>query len=102
MSTDILNKDLTSLFGLDEMSPIDQDTFLEDIGSLVIESVITKLAVEMNDLEMEELHNLITSTVGSDDMLEKLEEKYPQVNDLFKKEILAFKKEAVSVLSVQN
>ena len=99
MSTDILEKDLTSLFGIDAMPPKERDEFLEDIGSLVMESTITRLMIDMSEDEQEKVVEVVTESESPENILENLEKAYPQINQLFREEVTAFKEEAIAVMS---
>jgi len=101
MSTDILEKDLTSLFGIDALPPKERDEFLEDIGSLVMESTISRLMTDMSEEEQEKVVEVVTASEDPEDILENLEKAYPQINQLFMEEVTAFKEEAIAVMAAE-
>ena len=98
MSTDILEKDLTSLFGIDALPPKERDEFLEDIGSLVLESTITRLMTEMDEANQEKLAKLVTNSKSPEKALEDLEKAYPEISKIFEEEVISFKEEAIAVM----
>lgn len=97
MTKTILDKELVKLFGLSDMPEGDRDTFLEDVGALIIEGTITRLVADLEGDDIEKVRVLIGATHDTETLLKVIESEYPQTNNLFREEIESFRKEALEI-----
>lgn len=94
----ILERDITKLFGFDELSDDEKRTLLDDLGSTLIESATLRFVVESEEEQVEAFENTIDQHKDADDMLVKIIEAFPRFGELLQEEVASFKKEAVEVL----
>lgn len=99
MDTQLLQQDIAPLLGIDDMPTEDRDAFMENIGSLILESVCMRLVASMSEEEAIELSKTFETTQDPEAFIQALEKKYPEINTIFTEEVAAFKEEAIAVMS---
>lgn len=99
MSTDILEKNISELFGFSEMTDEEKAELLDNIGSVIMESAVLRFITSAEEKEISKLEQFIDRYENDDALLEKLLREFPSFQDTLEEEIAAFKTEAVEVLS---
>lgn len=99
LQKNILEQDISELFGFEEMSEEEKATLLDDIGSTILESATLRFMVESEDTAVEKFETVVEEYADKDEMLQKLLESFPRLGEILEEEIAAFKKEAVAVLA---
>lgn len=97
-TNDILERDLSALFGLNEMSDEEKVALLDDIGSVVLESAILRLVAGMDEGEAAAFDTFVESHSGSETFIEDTIKTYPSLEALITEEVVAFKEDATKVL----
>jgi len=98
MSKKILQKDIIPLLGIDALPQKDQETFLEDIGALVLENALHRLVRDMDAATKKEFERLVDVAANPDALFTTLAEQYPAFDTLLEEEVVAFKREAIAVM----
>ena len=99
LQKNILEQDISELFGFEEMSEEEKATLLDDIGSTILESATLRFMVESEDTAVEKFETVVEEYADKDEMLQKLLESFPRLGEILEEEIAAFKKDAVAVLA---
>ncbi|MEX0917707.1 MAG: hypothetical protein WDZ93_00970 [Candidatus Paceibacterota bacterium] len=95
----INEQDLSTLFGLDELSDEEKAELLNDIGMTIIESATLRFLAESDEPDGERFESLLSSIEGNEDGFQKVLEEFPRFAEFLNEEAAAFKREALSVLS---
>lgn len=94
----ILEKDLSELFGLEDMSNEEKAEFLDDIGSMIMESATLRFMVEAEEDVVVQFEKKLEELADRDDAFETLLNSFPKYAAVLEEEIAAFKTEAAEVL----
>lgn len=94
----ILTEDQTELFGLNELTEGERAAFLDEVGSIVLESALLRYVTELGPEEQETLEAFVAEHSDSEELLTELERVHPRFGELLREEIAAFKEEAQTVL----
>ena len=100
MSKDILEKNISELFGFSDMTDEEKAELLDDIGSLIMESSVLRFVATGEEKEVASLEQFLEKHENDDALLEKLLKEFPSFQKIIEEEIVAFKAEAVDVLDV--
>lgn len=96
---DILEKNISELFGFSELAEEERNELLDGIGSALMESALLRYYIKVGEEEMRTFEAFIDAHKEEDDMLLKLIETYPTFKELLKEEVVAMKQEAEEVLN---
>jgi hypothetical protein len=100
MSTaQIIEQDISSILGIDDMPEAEQALFLNDIGALMLEGALLKFLVTIGDDDQESLLAWMEHEIASPNLLTDLMHRYPAFEAFLTEEIKTFKEDAVRVLS---
>ncbi len=94
---ELLNKDIISAIGFDALLPEEQDEFISQIGTVLLESALTKLMVELNDEQLKALDYYLEDEPSADILLKHLFDQYPQFESIMQEETVAFKQEMLEL-----
>jgi hypothetical protein len=94
MSNQNDEKTLESLLGLDNVPAGQKEAFLEKIGSLVIDSSVSRLLLSLEESEVEKINLAIEQISSEQDMFAYLLETYPGFEKIVLEEMRAFQAEA--------
>ena len=95
----ILEKDISRLFGFSNMSEEEKAELLDDVGSLIIESATLRFIVESDAAEAERFESFVEEHAEEDEMLQNVLKSFPRFEELLQEEIVVFKEEAGNVLA---
>lgn len=98
MIQQLLDKDIRSLLGLDDLSEEEQATLLDDIGQSVLEAAIVRYVANLNEAETGEFETYIKENEEDEDLLALICEQYPDFESAVATEMESFKKESISIL----
>jgi len=93
-----MNSKLATLLGLDKMSPVERDVFLEKTGSLIIEAAVGRLLLSLEPAQVEHIEAYTEAAPDSEDIFEYFLKTYPTFEPIVEEEVAAFQAEATSIL----
>ena len=96
--SDVVTDDMSGFLGFAEMSEEEQSAFLEDVGSLVIESAVLKFMVSLLPGEQQAFELWLETHQEDTALLEKALEAYPLFAEMLTEEITAFQTEAKKLI----
>jgi len=94
----MLERDLSELFGLGEMRDEEKVSFLDDIGSMIMESATLRFMVEADEQVVSQFEQQLEALAEKEDAFEILLKTFPRYAEILEEEIVAFKTEAAAVL----
>jgi len=94
---EFLQKNLIAELGLNELPPEKQEEMLLRIGELVQQNMILRVLHEMNESDKIEFEQIMAQA-DDEKILQLLESKFSNFNDLIAEEIAKFKEAALAHL----
>jgi hypothetical protein len=94
----ITDQDLSTLFGLDDLSPEEKVELLEEIGSVLFQSTTVRFIAEMDEHDVPAFEAFL-ATDADEHTLKRLIETYPRFGEILDEEVAAFRSDASAVLS---
>lgn len=88
---------LANLFVFSNPEGEDQQSFLEEVGTLVFQSALMKFIFVSDDAQVELFENFINENVSSDSFIEILCAQYPEFETILVSEMNAFQAEAILI-----
>lgn len=98
MELDILNKDISDLFGLEDAPQEEKEAMLAEIGDVILESSLLRLSTELNEEQSAALEHYLEANDDSETILKYLLTQHTEFQKIFEEEVLAFKEDAIAVL----
>ena len=99
MNTLLSEQNLTTLFGLDELSEEERGDLVEDIGMCIVESATLRLFAEVSEEESVRFESVLAETGNGEADFDSILTEFPRFAELLTEETEAFKQEALAVLS---
>lgn len=96
------SQDLSHALGLDTLTNIERQDFLDDVGSVIIESAVLNFMLTLNDSEHAAVQNFVESVGSGEQVLEGLATRYPTFLEILETEIAHFRNEAAVVLESEG
>ncbi len=90
------------LLGLSGLEGRERDDMLERIGTLVMESVFLRVVAGLSDAESLAFGEFADTNPSPEVMYEYLEKIVPEIEDIWKEEVEAFRGECIAVLERQG
>ncbi|MEX0931081.1 MAG: hypothetical protein WDZ68_02175 [Candidatus Paceibacterota bacterium] len=97
----MLEKNISSLFGFEELSEEQKAELLNDVGMTIIESTSLRFVTEIDEAETARFEEILTKNAETDEMLKTIIETFPRFAEILEEEITAFKTEAAAVLETE-
>lgn len=94
MKTAILQHDLETVLGLNDLSQPDREAFLDDLGSLILEKACMRFVADMDEQAAAQFEEKLGQASDGPALLELLQREYPQFETVLEEEIQSFKSEA--------
>lgn len=98
MTTDALQRNITSIIGLDGAPKAEQERRYVEIGDLLMESVMLRVLAGMDDPAAEKLEQFAANDPSPEDMLAYLRKVAPDLDRVVEEEVRAFKEEVLAVM----
>ncbi|MEK7462203.1 MAG: hypothetical protein AAB618_01380 [Patescibacteria group bacterium] len=102
ITTKRLPGDIEEILGLKEMSVEEQEDFLLSVGTLIIESAVTKFIVSILPDERLAFELWLETHNEDDNLFERALEAYPLFAEILREETAAFQGETKRLLGVTN
>jgi len=93
----ILAKDLSDVFGLESMAEDERESFLIELGEVVMERVVFDHATLMTSEENEAFASFIQSLPAEVDLLEAVAREYPSFMAVLEQTLLTYKADAIAL-----
>ena len=96
---DILKQNIIKELGLDELSQEKQEEILLEVGSVIFQGVLIRV-MELLSVEDQTAFGKLVEEKPDDreGLLNFLQEKVPNMNDIVKEEVAKFKQESVDLM----
>lgn len=95
-------KDLSEVFGLDELSETERETYLAEVGTTLFESALLTFMLTLSEGERTDFEAFLSTAGEGSELMEKLVEAYPGFADELNAEIVRFRAEAVKLLDPES
>lgn len=95
---EILQRDVSDTLGLADMSEIEKRVFLDEVGTLVIESAVLKFMLTLTEEAQRAFESWIETHVDSEHFLTEIAAEYPDFERVVLEEIAAYKAEVVATM----
>jgi hypothetical protein len=96
--THIIEKDISTIIGLDGLSETEQVAYLSEIGEVVLESALTQLMSDLSDEQVEALEHFVDSEPDTDTLMQHLLSTYPQFESILEAVVAMIKSDTVAIL----
>lgn len=90
--------DISSLFGLNELSEDERQEFLDEIGGVILESAVLNFLLTLDEAEHAQFQEFLSTAGEGESLLEALATTYPGFVAVLETEISKFREEAQSTL----
>lgn len=97
-SQNILEQDISTLFGLGSLSEDEKTELLDNIGSIIMESASLRFMVESDEKTVSQFEEIIEANAENENMINVLLETFPRFGEILEEEVVAFKEQALEVL----
>ncbi|MBI4691842.1 MAG: hypothetical protein HY773_00110 [Candidatus Terrybacteria bacterium] len=95
----ILQKNIISDLGLDKLSEKEQEEALQSIGRIIFQSVLIRVMEEMDDKGKDEFEKVLSEKPNDEEaILNFLQTKLPNLNEIVNEEVAKFKQESVDFM----
>lgn len=94
----ILQKNLVQTFGLDGLTDEEKATFLDELGTVVLETALVRFMTELSDEQVEAFDYYLETEPTPDALMEHLLKEYESFEPILKAAITEVKEDAVAVL----
>lgn len=98
MPNQLLQQDITDSLGLLALSDEEKVVFLSEIGDVVLESALIRLAEELSPDQELALEQFLDTNPEPDTLMNHLLTHHQNFESILTEEIIAFKEEAIAVL----
>jgi hypothetical protein len=95
----ILTQNIVKELGLDNLPEDKQVEILEKIGQIIFQSVLIRVLTVMNEEDKDEFDKLLSEKANdSDAVLQFLQAKVPELDEIVKDEVVKFKQETLEIM----
>ncbi len=98
MHTSLLQENIITALGLDELTVEEQSAFLSEVGDVVFQTSLVRLVSELSDEQQQALEAYIDTEPEPDVLLAHLLEHYEMFPKILQEAVLEFKEDALAVL----
>ena len=98
MSVSLLKQNIAEVLGITHLSPDEQASFLSEVGDVIFETSLVRLASGFSDAERQALEQYLETEPEPDVLLAHLLEHYPSFKEILDEAVLEFKADALHVL----
>jgi len=98
MNLEILNKDISELFGFEDAPKEEKEAMLAEIGEVILESALLRLSTELTEEQSASLEHYLETNEDAETILKYLMTQHTEFQKIFEEEIVAFKEDAVAVI----
>lgn len=98
MSTVLAQQDMTKLLGLETLSEVEQAAFLANVGELIIEAALLRLAADLTPDQQSAINYYLETNPEPAVFMDYLLSHHSSFEKILEEEIAAFKEECVAVL----
>lgn len=98
MTNTILDKNIVQVLGIDALSPAEQILFLEETGSVILDSVMLRLSSILTDSEIDALSQYLETQPQPEVLLGHIFEHYAGAEAILEDVVTEFKADALAVL----
>lgn len=93
----LLEQNLSEAFSLEAMPETERDSFLEEVGEVVLRRAISEFISLLDDEEQTKFQTFVERNVGDVLFFNRLLEEYPTFMPIFEGVILQFKFEVIEL-----
>lgn len=94
----LLEKDISELIGLSGLEGAERDEMLEQIGQIILESVMIRVMAGFTEEQAADFEAFVATDPIPELMVAKLQSLVPELDTIFEEEVIAFKKECIAVM----
>lgn len=98
MPNQLLQQDITGTLGLNGLTDDEKIVFLSEIGDVVLESTLIRLAEDLSPDQELALEQFLDTEPEPDTLMNHLLQHHQNFEQILEEEIIAFKEEALAVL----
>ena len=98
MHTSLLQENIITALGLDELSVEEQSAFLSEVGDVIFQTSLVRLVSELTEEQQQALEAYIDTEPEPDILLAHLLEHYESFKKILQEAVLEFKEDALAVL----
>ena len=98
MHTSLLQENIITALGLDELSLEEQSAFLSEVGDVVFQTALVRLVSELSEEQQHALETYLDTEPEPDVLLAHLLEHYEMFKKILESAVLEFKEDALAVL----
>ena len=102
MPADNQTKDLSAIFGLDELSEEEREDFLADIGTTLMESAVLSFMVSLDEAGQAAFETFLGTAGEGEELMAALADRYPEFMTILEAEIVRFRAEAQALLGTEE
>jgi|GEM_PF-930340 len=95
---DTLQKNLTKTFGLDGLSEEEKVAFLDEIGTVVLETALVRFMTELSEEQLASLNYYLDTEPEPDALMEHLLTQYARFEEILEAVIVEIKDDVAYVL----
>lgn len=100
ITNNILEQDISELFGYSHMTDEERTTLLDNIGAIILESSTMRFMVEVDTATIAKFEKIVEAHAEDETMLEVLIKTFPRFAEIVEEEVTAFKNEASATLAL--
>ena len=95
----LIQKNILKTLGIDRLPPIEQEEIVERMGNIIFSRIMRRVAGMISDEDKVELEKLMSTDKGkSDEVLEFLQSKIPELDRVVEEEVRGFADRSVAVM----
>ncbi|MCA9366007.1 hypothetical protein KC722_00325 [Candidatus Kaiserbacteria bacterium] len=96
----LLDTDMTKVYGIDDMEPQEREAFFTSLGMTLLDATLLRMAGKLSPQQVEALEQYMETNPEPLAALQHLDEHYPLFRQILQEEVVAFKEEAAAVLGL--
>lgn len=98
MNDSLLQKDITKVLGIDELSPNEQAKFLAEVGDVILERSLLQFSASLTDEQHIALQEYLETDPEPEVLMNHLLKHYDHFEGIIENVVLEFKEDALKVL----
>jgi hypothetical protein len=99
MSAHILQENITQLLGIDTLSPEEQASFLSEVGDVIFQTSLVRLATDLAPEQQQSLEQYLDTEPEPEVLMQHLLEHYKEFKRILEEVVIEFKEDALAVLA---
>lgn len=102
MDNEVVKKDLSSVLGVNELPPEEQELFLAEVGNVVLQTALVRFVSTLDDRQNEALNHFLETVASPEDLFQHLSENYKDFSDYLDEAVIEFKENALEVMGEER